>query len=57
MPFLIKNILKQANRQLEAANSVGYRVEWLVSNQKAVEQMIELFNEKNLDIIVTYYPE
>ena len=54
---LNKNILKQANRQLEAANSVGYKVEWLVSDQKAVDQMIELFNENNLDIIVTYYPE
>ena len=57
IPVLNKKILKQAIRQLEAANSVGYKVEWLVSDQKAVDQMIELFNENNLDIIVTYYPE
>ena len=57
IPVLNKKILKQAIRQLEAANSVGYKVEWLVSDQKAVDQMIELFNENDLDIIVTYYPE
>ena len=55
--FLNIPILKQVKRQLEAANLVGYRVKWLVSNQKAVDQMRQLFNEKDLDIIVTYYPE
>lgn len=57
IPILNKNILQQAKRQLEAANLVGYRVEWLVSDKRAVEQMKQLFYENNLDIIVTYYPE
>ncbi len=57
IPVLNLNILKQARRQLEAANLVGYKVEWLVSDKKAVEQIRQLFNENNLDIIVTYYPE
>ena len=57
IPVLNLNILKQARRQLEAANLVGYKVEWLISDQKAVEQMRQLFNENNLDIIVTFYPE
>ncbi len=57
IPILNKNILQQAKRQSEAANLVGYRVEWLLSDKRAVDQMKQLFYENNLDIIVTYYPE
>lgn len=57
IPILNKNILQQAKRQLEAANFVGYKVQWLVSHEKAVEQIKQLFYGNNLDITVTYYPE
>ena len=52
-----KRVLEQANRQVEVANSVGYKVEWLVSDEKAVEQISRLFKENNINIIVKFYPE
>ena len=50
-------ILKQANRQLEAANLAGYKVEWLVSEEKAAGQLRGLFNRNNIGISVRFYPE
>lgn len=55
---LAKNrVLQQANRQIEVANAVGYKVEWLVSDEKAVAQLSRLFKENNVNISVKYYPE
>ena len=50
-------VLEQANRQIETANAVGYRVEWLVSDEKAVEQISRLFKENNINISVKFYQE
>ncbi len=55
--FARSRVLAEAQRQLEAANVANYRVEWLVSDQKAVNQLTALFREQNVDIVVTYYPE
>ncbi len=55
--FAKNKVLQQANRQIESANAVGYKVEWLVSDEKAVAQLSRLFKENNVDITVKYYPE
>lgn len=52
-----KKVLKVTNRQIDAANLAGYKVKWLVSDEIAVKQLTEFFEEHNVDIIVTYYPE
>lgn len=58
MPEFAKiKVLKEAERQIAAADMAKYKVEWLVSDKKAVEQLTILFKEKNIDIKVTYYPE
>ncbi len=55
--FAKNRVLQQANRQIEAASAVGYKVEWLVSDEKAVAQLSRLFKENNVNITVKYYPE
>ena len=58
MPDFAKNkVLEEAERQIVAANAADYKVEWLVSDKDAVNQLKELFKERNVDIIVTFYPE
>ena len=47
----------KAKRQLETANAAGYKLEWIVSDITAVEQLRRFFAEQNMDIIVTYCPE
>ena len=55
--FAKRRVLNQAIRQMEVADSAGYKVEWLISSEKAVEQISRLFMENNIDIIVKFYPE
>ena len=55
--FAKESVLKEAKRQIEAATAAGYQVEWLVSDQKAIEQLKELFDKENINIKITYYPE
>lgn len=55
--FAQKSVLERATRQIETANAVGYKVEWLVSDEKAVAQLSRLFKENNVNITVKYYPE
>ena len=58
MPNFAKNkVLQEAERQLTAANTANYKVEWLVSEQEAAEQLRKLFKNENMDIKVNYYPE
>ena len=58
MPDFAKNkVLQEATRQLEAANKAGYKVEWLVSEEKALEQLERFFKSNNIDITVKYFPE
>ena len=55
MPDFAKNkVLEEARRQIDVAD---YKVEWLVSDESAVNQLTEFFKEHNVDIIVTFYPE
>ncbi|MBQ2753742.1 MAG: hypothetical protein IJF29_06455 [Firmicutes bacterium] len=56
-PFARAGVITQAERQLDAAGLAGYKVEWLISDKKAVEQLTELFEMENIDIKVTYFPE
>ena len=58
MPDFAKNkVLEEARRQIDAAGAADYKVEWLVSDESAVNQLTEFFKEHNVDIIVTFYPE
>jgi hypothetical protein len=55
--FLRKNILDEAKIQIETAQLNDLKVEWLVSDEIAVEQLQRFFKENNLDIIVKYLAE
>ena len=58
MPDFVKDkILLEANRQLQAAQLADYKIEWLVSEERAVEQLKQLFSEYNIDISVKFFPE
>jgi TANFOR domain-containing protein len=52
-----KSVIEPAQRQLAAAKAAGYKVEWLVSDEKAVQQLTQYFKEKNIDITVTLLRE
>jgi hypothetical protein len=56
-PFAQGKALQEARRQLEAAGSAGLQVEWLVSDQKAVDLLTELFRSEGLGVRVTLRPE
>lgn len=58
LPEFAKNkVVQEALRQQEAAVAAGYKVEWLVSDEKAVEQLTNLFNSRKIDIDVRFFPE
>ena len=58
MPRFSENrVLIEAIRQEGAAKGAGYIVEWLVSDQKAVLQLTNMFKKYNIDIAVRYLPE
>ena len=52
-----ESILKPALRQVEAAKSAGYKVEWLVSDQKAVDQLRLYFGSNKVEIVVSLLNE
>ena len=49
--------LVMQQKSFYAAGAADYKVEWLVSDESAVNQLTEFFKEHNVDIIVTFYPE
>jgi len=51
------SILEPATRQLAAAQAAGYKVEWLVSDEKAVQQLTEYFKSKSINIVVKLLKE
>ncbi|WP_369899694.1 hypothetical protein [Bacillus manliponensis] len=55
--FAQDKVIQEALRQIDAAKVAEYKVEWLVSEEKAVEQLKRLFKEMDIDIEVKYYPE
>lgn len=58
MPSLAREgVLKEARRQIGSARAAEYKVEWLVSDQKDVEQLTRLFQSERIPITVKYYPE
>ena len=52
-----EKVLKEAQRQLDAANAANYTVEWLVSDKDAVRQLQNFFTSHNVNIKIRYYPE
>ncbi|AZK45327.1 hypothetical protein [Paenibacillus lentus] len=58
LPEFAKNkVIQEALRQQDSAIAAGYKVEWLVSDKKAVEQLTNFFKLKNVEIDVKYFPE
>jgi chorismate mutase len=55
--FARNKVLQEAMRQVEAANNVGYTLEWLISDPKAVAQLTDFFKSNNINIVVKYFPE
>ena len=55
--FAQDKVIQEALRQIDAAKVAEYKVEWLVSEEKAVEQLKRLFKKMDIDIEVKYYPE
>ena len=56
-PFAAKQVLEEAGRQVAAASKAGLKVEWLVSEDRAVEQLTELFEENSILITVRPFAE
>ena len=58
MPAFAKTkVLAEARRQVAAAQKAGYKVEWLVSDNKAMVQLKQLFQQEGVAITVKYLPE
>ena len=56
--FLSKRaVLEPAKRQLEAAQAAGYKIEWLVSDERAIEQIRQYFKDNNINITVKFFKE
>jgi hypothetical protein len=51
------NILDEAMTQAETAELNGLKVEWLVSDEVAAEQLQRFLNENNVSITVKYLAE
>jgi Domain of unknown function (DUF4157) len=56
-PFAAKQVLEEAGRQVAAAQQAGLKVEWLVSEARAEQQLTALFQKNNIPITVSLYPE
>ena len=48
--FAKEKVLKEAQRQLDAANAANYTVEWLVSDEDAVRQLQNFFTSHDVNI-------
>lgn len=58
MPDFAKNkILQEAQRQIDSAILANYKVEWLISDKSAVEQLKKLFEKNNIKIEIKFFPE
>jgi hypothetical protein len=55
-PFAKKQILAEATRQVDAAKEAGLTVEWLVSEQKALDQLKDLFIAESIPIKLILLP-
>lgn len=55
--FLRAKVLAEAQRQVEAAKYNNLKVEWLISDKEAVNQLTRFFKENGVDIKVTHFPE
>ena len=55
--FARTSVLEAARRQVAAASQAGYTVEWLVSEQRALIQLADLFKVEGIPIKLTLFPE
>jgi hypothetical protein len=53
LPFARAQVLGEARRQVEAASTHGFTVEWLVSDSVAVQELTDLFTKEAIPIKVT----
>ena len=56
-PFATKSVLEEARRQAAAASKAGLKVEWLVSEDRAVSQLTKLFEDNGIAITVRPFAE
>jgi hypothetical protein len=50
--FAAESVLKEARRQVAAASNSGLKVEWLVSDSRAIQQLEALFKKENVAITI-----
>lgn len=55
--FLLQKVLGEINRQLEAAELAGYKVQLFVSDSNTASQIKEYFALHNIPIEVIYFPK
>jgi len=55
--FARSSVLEEARRQVAAASRAGFTVEWLVSEQRALGQLADLFNAEGIPIKLTLFSE
>lgn len=51
------NVLAEAGRQIAAAQLHNLEVEWLMSDQAAIDEMVDLFGAENIKIRVRFLAE
>jgi hypothetical protein len=55
--FAAQQVLNEARRQVAAASAAGMRVEWLVSESRAMQQLDALFKKEGIAITLSLLPE
>lgn len=56
-PFAREQMLAEAGRQVAAASPAGLRVEWLISDARAMQQLDDLFKAEKIMITLRLVPE
>jgi hypothetical protein len=55
-PFASESVLKEAERQVQAATANGFQVQWLVSDKQAAAQLKASFERNGVHITVVFTP-
>ncbi len=56
-PFATRQVLDEARRQIAAASAASMRVEWLISEARAMQQLEALFQKEGIAISLRLVPE
>lgn len=55
--ILVSQILKEAERQTQVSVLHGFKLEWLVSDEQAGNQLQRLFISRNISVNIKFFPE